>query len=122
MALADDLIVELGAVAGVLGWTSATAQITRAISKATAKANGDADGLVAIAELYAWQYAANDLATKYDFSAETATYSRSQMHEMVQTALNAARAEAAQYLGGAAFGELIMEDPYQEADSDAEFG
>lgn len=122
MALADDLIVELGAVAGVLGWTNATPQITRAISKATAKANGDADGLIVIAEYYAWQYASNDLATKYDFSAETADYKRSQMFANVKAALARAQSEAALYLGGSAFGQMLMEDPYAEADSGAEFG
>lgn len=120
MALADDLIVSLGAVAGVIGWTSSTPQILAAIADANEVALDDAS-LKAIAKWLAGRAALVDLSTLHDFTADKASYSQSQMYKNFKDEVDRWEAEAAHFTTRAVIGEFKVHDPYVSDNADTEF-
>lgn len=54
--------------------------------------------LHAIADLAVWRQALNDVSLDYDFSADNASYSRSQQRAMIEKNMQAAETDALPYL------------------------
>ena len=114
----------LGAVATALGITVAAGSYDEAVNE-TLIAYGVSDVTSAtnmrkvrsLARREAWRTAQASAAGRFDFSADGASYSRSQMHSMIATALATAESDAAQYDAAGAYtvtiGRIEYEDPYQ---------
>lgn len=127
MALADDLITTLGAIAPVIGWTSSTPQLTQVIARAEDIAT-DESGVPAVATWLMWRAVLVALSVQIDFSADKASYKLSQMFDAVQGFVSSALAEAAEFLppgfgGGAFIADLdVQPAPYDPLQPDGEFG
>ncbi len=121
MSLTTDLFTELGAVSGVLGWTSSTAQFTRAITRAGLLGLDDAS-TEAVARWLVFKAALVDMSTMPDFSADKASYSNSQMYNNLKNEVAEYKALALPFIpSGAVIGELEREDPYEETTTGDEF-
>ena len=102
-ALADFLIAELGPVGTALGWTGAAnyahpiALALRAYGVTSIDDVTDAEAIERLAAREAWALAARHLASRFDFSLDQQSFSRSQMQKMVLAALQQATAAAARY-------------------------
>ena len=108
--LADFMHAKLGDMAGVLGLTvgeSDAGSYAEVVYDALlAYGTDDISGieglenirkLRALAKVAVWQFAADVLSTRYDFSADGGKYSRSQMQKMAKDALSLAITDALVY-------------------------
>jgi hypothetical protein len=115
------ILTKLSAVSTVLGWDAENAQIILIVEEAEALADGDADAERPIALMLAWGQAVNELAAKYDFTADKATYHEQQLFENAVSMYAAARAAAQEFLpASAVVAHAPVTDPYTE-EADAEF-
>ena len=130
--LAAYMHATLGDVASALGWAAGTASYGEAVNE-TLIAYGAADiatvsgtegiaKLRALARVESWRQVASYTAGAFDFSADGATYNRSQIHAQAVKALALAEADAMRY--GAYGYEVViqnvrdMHDPYAYIDDD----
>lgn len=113
----------LANMAVMLGWTQAGNSFDEVINE-TLLAMGQTDianvtdirAIRAIGRLKAWQAVAMALASDYDFSADGASYSRSQAFEHAKAMINEAQLEAAEF--DALYSAIVedvtyTEDPYE---------
>lgn len=106
----------LGAVAIALGWTVAAGDYDQAVS-ITLRACGVSDianaldmvKLETLARREAWAAAMRETAGDYDYSADGATYDRSQMHEQIKAQYELAVADALSYDDSYTVGEGTIE-------------
>lgn len=116
----------LANMAVMLGWTQAGNSFDEVINE-TLLAMGQTDianvtdirAIRAIGRLKAWQAVAMALASDYDFSADGASYSRSQAFEHAKAMINEAHLEAAEF--DALYSAIVedvtyTEDPYENHD------
>lgn len=122
----------LGDTATALGWASGTASYGEAVNE-TLLAYGVGDissvsgrdsisKLRALARVEAWRQVAAYTAGGYDFTADGASYQRSQMHQQAQDAMKAAEADAMRY-GGYGYEAIFqnlehVQDPYAYIEDD----
>lgn len=109
--LAQFMHGELGPVAEVLGYSTpagdagiyqeAVNEALLSLGVQDISAVTDMRKLRAVARLEAWNMALNALSTLYDFTADGATYNRSQMRAMAQKAVDQAMSDCYAFgLGG----------------------
>jgi len=120
MALADYLIAYLGNLASDLGWS--TSSLSTVVSDTletygvdTEAQATDTKKLHAISKVHLWKKALIETSSKYNFSADGASFSRSQFYDMVLKNYELALSEAMNYLPfyQIEIGELFTEnDPY----------
>jgi hypothetical protein len=101
--LASYLDDALGPMAAVLGWSVSANSYNLPISRAmralglydvtTVTAAADLAALEAVATREAWRLVVQHLATRYDFSRDQQSLSRSQMQKMAKEALQIAEAD-----------------------------
>ena len=104
MALADYITSNFSQIKTQLGWTDSV-EIT-AITEKTLEMYGvdteaeatDSRKLHALADVAVWRQALNDVSLDYNFSADGASYSRSQQADMIRKNLDAAETAALVYL------------------------
>lgn len=104
MTLANYITSNFGQVKSQLGWSDSL-QIT-AITEKTLEMYGvsteaeatNTKKLHAIADLAVWRQALNDVSLDYNFSADGASYSRSQQADMIRKNLDAAETAALVHL------------------------
>lgn len=70
----------------------------------------DATKLHALADVAVWRQALNDVSLDYNFSADGASYSRSQQAEMIRKNLNDAITDAVVYSANYAIGYSTSDD------------
>lgn len=122
--LAAFLMAELGPIGTALGWTDAATSYAHPIALAL-RAYGatslsevtDAQAIEKLGAREAWALAARHLASRFDFSLDQQSFSRSQMQKMVLAALRLATAEAAPFdtgrRGRVTVGRVVLrDDPY----------
>lgn len=104
MALADYITSNFGQIKSQLGWSDSL-QISAITDKAlewygvsTEAEATNAKKLHAIADLAVWRQALNDVSLDYDFSADNASYHRSQQSKMISDNYNQALNDALVYL------------------------
>jgi len=120
------LIMKLGEIATILGWTTATPQLGEAVSD-TLLAYGLSDiagvatptgiaKLRALGAVMVWRAAVLSLSARFDFTDAEGSYKRSQAYDMALRSLALAEADAAQWgIGTAAVrvqNVVYPEDPY----------
>lgn len=124
--LAAYMHATLGDVASALGWASGTASYGEAVNE-TALAYGVDDittitgreniaRLRALARAESWRQVMAYTAGDFDFSADGASYNRSQVHAQAKAALQLAEADAMRY-GAYGFDVVVqnvrdVHDPY----------
>lgn len=116
MALADYITANFSQIKTQLGWSDSL-QIT-AITEKTLEMYGvateaeatDSKKLHAIADVAVWRQALNDVSLDYSFSADGASYSRSQQADMIRENLNNAIAHAVAYSANYAIGYSTSDD------------
>lgn len=104
MALADYITSNFGQIKSQLGWSDSL-QIS-AITEKTLEMYGvdteaeatDSRKLHALADVAVWRQALHDVSLDYNFSADGASYSRSQQADMIRENLQAAETAALVYL------------------------
>lgn len=124
--LAEYIHDDLGSVATVFGWSVGKGSYNLIITEtllslgmtALSEVSSAAGAMrvVAIAKLKAWQKAVKNAATYFNFSADGASFSRSQIQAMVKEGLAIAQAEAMQYDGNYRVGVDVLthkHDPYR---------
>lgn len=122
------LIIKLGRMATYLEWTTVSDEIDLIIEDtiellglASEGASTDSVKLKSVALFVLWQAVLMTLATDYDFTADKATYKRSQMMDAAQENFNIAKKNATQYLSFSQIfqGEVTeTDDPYKNSDLD----
>lgn len=116
MTLAAYITSNFGQVKTQLGWSDSL-QIT-AITEKTLEMYGvsteaeatNTKKLHAIADLAVWRQALNDVSLDYNFSADGASYSRSQQADMIRKNLNDAITDAVAYSANYAIGYSTSDD------------
>lgn len=104
MALADYITDNFGQIKSQLGWSDSVQLVT--ITEKTLELYGvateaeatDTRKLHAIADVAVWRQALADVSLDYNFSADGASYSRSQQHDMIQKNLETAESAAIVYM------------------------
>ena len=99
-----------------MGWSDSVQLVT--ITEKTLELYGvateaeatDTRKLHAIADVAVWRQALNDVSLDYNFSADGASYSRSQQADMIRKNLNDAIADAIAYLANYAIGYFTSDD------------
>lgn len=122
----------LGDVATALGWAAGTASYGEAVNEALLVYGVDSISSVsgrdniaklrALARVEAWRQVAAYTAGGYDFTADGASYQRSQMHAQAMASMRTAEADAMQY-GGYGYEAIFqnlehVHDPYAYLDDD----
>lgn len=122
----------LGDVATTMGWSAGTASYGEAVNETLLAYGVDSissisgrDGIAklrALARVEAWRQVISNTAGGYDFSADGASYSRSQMHEQALASMRVAEADAMQY-GGYGYEAIFqnlehVQDPYAYIEDD----
>lgn len=122
----------LGDTATALGWAAGTASYGEAINEtllaygagdiATVTGNDNIARLRALARAEAWRQVAAYTAGNFDFSADGASYNRSQMHAQAKAAVQMAEADAMRY-GAYGYDVVIqnvqdVHDPYAYIEDD----
>lgn len=104
MTLANYITANFGQVKSQLGWSDSL-QISAITDKAlewygvsTEAEATDTKKLHAIADLAVWRQALNDVSLDYDFSADNASFSRSQQSKMIMDNYSQALNDALVYL------------------------
>lgn len=116
MALADYITSNFSQIKTQLGWTDSL-EIT-AITDKTLEMYGvsteaeatDSRKLHALADVAVWRQALADVSLDYNFSADGASYSRSQQAEAIRDNLNRAITEAVAYSANYAIGYSTSDD------------
>lgn len=116
MALADYITSNFSQIKTQLGWTDSV-EIT-AITEKTLEMYGvsteaeatDSRKLHAIADVAVWRQALNDVSLDYNFSADGASYSRSQQAEAIRDNLKNAVEDAVAYSSSYAIGYNTTDD------------
>lgn len=116
MALADYITSNFGQIKTQLGWSDSLQLAT--ITEKTLEMYGvdteaeatDARKLHAIADVAVWRQALADVSLDYNFSADGASYSRSQQAEMIRKNLNDAITDAVVYSANYAIGYSATDD------------
>jgi len=124
MALVDYIEDYLGTtLATQLGWTKAGGSFDFVVSEAV-RLYGvgseveatDLDKLYALSKVVLWETVLREISFDYDYSANGASFKRSQVYAQVKDNLEDARAEAQIYLGGYTIEQGTLEgdarDPY----------
>lgn len=122
------LIIKLGRMATYLEWTTVSDEIDLIIEDtiellglASEGASTDSVKLKSVALFVLWQAVLMTLATDYDYTADKATYKRSQLMDAAQENFNIAKKNATQYLSFSQIfqGEITeTDDPYKNSDLD----
>ena len=116
MALADYITDNFGQIKSQLGWSDSVQLVT--ITEKTLELYGvateaeatDTRKLHAIADVAVWRQALADVSLDYNFSADGASYSRSQQADMIRKNLNDAITEAVAYSANYAIGYSTSDD------------
>lgn len=122
----------LGKVAEALGYTAPTSYqeavntTLLALGLTDIAQATDMGALRAVAAREAWRKAASDAAAYFDFSADGASYTRSQLFAAIQNNQTDAEAAASAYVADdnrytATVGPATFRDPYNWRHSDAEY-
>lgn len=104
MALADYITNNFGQIKTQLGWQDSTTLVTivaKAVEMYPAASEGaatDSLKLHALADVAVWRQALNDVALDYDFSADQASFRRSQQADIIRENLAAAESAAIVYM------------------------
>lgn len=116
MALADYITSNFAQIKSQLGWSDSlqlatiTEKTLEMYGVATEAEATDARKLHAIADVAVWRQALNDVSLDYSFSADGASYSRSQQADMIRDNLNNAIADAVAYSANYAIGYSTSDD------------
>lgn len=116
MALADYISSNFAQIKSQLGWSDS--EEIAAITDKTLEMYGvdteaeatDSRKLHALADVAVWRQALNDVSLDYNFSADGASYSRSQQAEMIRKNLNDAITDAVAYSANYAIGYSASDD------------
>lgn len=116
MALADYITSNFGQIKSQLGWSDSL-QISAITDKAlemygvdTEAEATDSRKLHALADVAVWRQALADVSLDYNFSADGASYSRSQQADMIRANLKTAVEDAVAYSANYAIGYNTTDD------------
>ena len=116
MALADYITSNFGQIKSQLGWSDSlqlatiTAKTLEIYGVATEAEATDSRKLHALADVAVWRQALADVSLDYNFSADGASYSRSQQADMIRKNLNDAITDAVAYSANYAIGYSTSDD------------
>lgn len=116
MALADYITSNFGQIKSQLGWSDSlqlatiTEKTLEIYGVATEAEATDSRKLHALADVAVWRQALADVSLDYNFSADGASYSRSQQADMIRKNLNDAITDAVAYSANYAIGYSTSDD------------
>lgn len=116
MALADYITDNFSQIKSQLGWSDSVQLVTiteKALEMygvATEAEATDSRKLHALADVAVWRQALADVSLDYNFSADGASYSRSQQADMIRKNLNDAITDAVAYSSNYAIGYSTSDD------------
>lgn len=122
------LVTKLGRMATYLSWTTASTEIVLVIEDTLELLgldleadSADSVALKSVALFVLWEAVMMTLSTDYDFTADKASYKRSQLIEAAEDNFNIAKKNATQYLS---FSQIFQgavtesDDPYKDSNLD----
>ncbi len=116
MTLAEYIDSNFSKIKSQLEWSDSleiTAITEKTLEIYGVDTEGEATDLIklhALADVAVWRQALNDVSLDYNFSADNASYSRSQQADMIRENLNQAITEAVAYTANYAIGVSSSDD------------